>query len=403
MGESFQARVKRILKQSGEDLPEELQDTENVDRKQVDLERAQNRTVSRPIKKGSDKAEGRYIPPEEIKKEIAKLEQEKKAAKEKKKGFFSRFFHEKKAAESVAEDVLVTEEKKPELGPEERKEQIALAEQVKKLRGMNIDASDYVSVENEGGWVQKELSFEPKYKIQPVLPKLEDILPEPVSADETLATALSVAVGAIYWDEQNLLVDRIITVRRIFRRKGGLLIDAFCHDIMLPRLIALSRVVRLYNMRSLRPYEDPTDFLLHHIAGLKPDKKPKDNIFAAVMSVVRYDLAILAFAARSDFEKNDIENQLILKYVYERCPTIDFDEAEVLDYIAMLVPDEQSFYEAIEIMVQEPYDVILLFMQTFVKMILSDGVIHENERELLAELVYVLRLQGIELNMLGLK
>lgn len=221
--------------------------------------------------------------------------------------------------------------------------------------------------------------------------------------DETIATALSVAVGFIYWDEESRLVDRIITIRRLIRHRGDIIIDAFCHDIAVPRMIPFSRGVRLYDIQTLSPYDEPREFLLHRIAGIGADGKYRNSRLADVLSVVRYDLAALAFAAKADFEKSDAENRLILKYISQRCPTIGFDEREMLDYISMLVPDEQSFYESVGVIVKQSKHTTVLFAQTFLKLILSDGFIHENERELLAELLYILRLEGIDLNMLGLK
>ena len=92
----------------------------------------------------------------------------------------------------------------------------------------------------------------------------------------------------------------------------------------------------------------------------------------------------------------------MLSYISQRCPTIDFDENKMLDYIAMLVPDEQSFSEALGIVIKQPQDIVLSFARTFLQMMLSDGVLHENERELLAELLYLLQTEGIELSRLGL-
>ena len=92
--------------------------------KQTDLVRAQARSVSRPIKKEQrhSKVDGRYIPPEEIKKEIEKLEKAKKEATDRKKNFFSRFFNKKEDSLNAGEtqpienkqsdrDVLSNEEK----------------------------------------------------------------------------------------------------------------------------------------------------------------------------------------------------------------------------------------------------------------------------------------------------
>ncbi len=227
--------------------------------------------------------------------------------------------------------------------------------------------------------------------------------PDEEAPDETVATALSVAVGIIYWDDMDRLVDRVVTIRRLFRRQGDILIDAFCHDLSAPRLIFFSRVVRLYDLKTFRTYEDPREFLLYSVAGVSRGDGRSEDAFVTALSEVRYDLAALAFVARADSEKSDAENRLIFEYVKERCAHIPFDEKEMFSYISMLYPDEQSFYEAVDVIVKQSHNVLYPFVETFLQLILSDGVIHDNERELLAELLYILRSEGIELNILGLK
>lgn len=437
-------------------------DTKLEQRKQTDLMRAQARSVSRPIKKERrhSQIEGRYIRPEEIKKEVAKLEQAKREAANKKKGFFSRLFKNKKEKRLPAE-VGQPEEKTEKQSPEntlsltERKQKAA---QIQKLRGiaarneedddLSFDAGDlfedgrqnagvFNSIPEEKETVSAPSSFSFAESVKRLAEKqtlpprelppddigffqheqqdFSDLSDEmeyagalfaPVKTgmpDGTIATALSVAVGFIYWDEDGQPVDRIITIRRLFARGGDILIDAFCHDVSAPRLIPFSKGIRLYQLQTMTACENPREFLLYHVAGLSGDNQTDSAGFAQVLSVVRYDLAALAFAAGSDFNKSGEENELMLSYVSQRCPTIDFDENEMLDYISMLVPDEQSFFEAIEIVARQPQDTVFLFVHTFLQMMLSDGLLHENERELLAELLYLLKLEGIELNRLGLE
>lgn len=437
---------------------------ENAERrKRTDLARAQARSVSRPIKKERrhSQVEGRYIRPEEVKKEIAKLEQAKREAARKRKGFFSRLFKGKKEEApslDAGRDGEKTEKPVSEsvLSAEERKQKAA---QIRKLRGIaaqtqndgddySFDADDLfedcpqdsgvfdsIPEEKEISSVPASFSFAESVKRlaeNPLLPaedmprddvgafdreerKISDLSAEiekaallfaPLDAgmpDGTIATALSVAVGFIYWDEDGQMVDRIITIRRLFARGGDILIDAFCHDVSAPRLIPFSKGIRLYRLQTMAACEDPREFLLYHVAGLNAGEHFTGAGFAQALSVVRYELAALAFAAGSDSDKSGDEKELMLSYVLQRCPTIDFDENEMLDYISMLVPDEQSFFEAIEIVVKQPRDTVYLFVHTFLQMMLSDGVLHENERELLAELLYLLRLEGIELNRFGLE
>lgn len=226
---------------------------------------------------------------------------------------------------------------------------------------------------------------------------------DPSLSEGVLATALSAAVGIIYYDETGGLVDRLITVRRIFGRKGDILIDAFCHDIEAPRMIFLSKAVRLYDIKTLLPYQYPAQFLLRDIGGYAADDSFKDNGFIQAMTLVRYDLAALAYLAKADADKSELENKLIFEYVKKRCRTVSFDEDQMMRYISRLFPDEQSFYEAVEVIVKYPHEDLQLFVETFLQLVLSDSVIHDNERELLAELLYLSRLQGAELNILGLR
>ncbi len=452
--------------------------------KRKDLLRALARSVTRPIKKElrHSRVDGRYIRPEEIDKEVARLERAKREAAEKKKGFFGRLFS--RAKPSVPEPEK--EEKRPDTPPptpQERAEKKKRATMIQRLRGISVtydeerdddrrQTEDALKSERRFETIPEEKAarrhsfsfaaaaqklaehnaapqpapepaptpFVPEYAgmsapaPQPFMPvpapmpwPLQDFagqfqypvqtqsftsapaaqpLPQfaPVAGmpDGTIATALSAAVGFVYWDEDGRQVDRIITVRRLIAKDGDILIDAYCHDINAPRMIPFSKGVKLYSLRTMTARDDPRDFLLHRIAGL-PDDRRFDDGFAAVLSVVRYELAALAFAARADFDQSEVSQRLMLEYVSHRCPTIDFDEREMLDYISMLVPDEQSFFEAIEIVTGQPREIVYPFVRTFLKMLLSDGVLHENESELLAELLYLLEIRGMDLNRLGLE
>lgn len=458
----------------------ENRSAEQEDRKRQDLRRATARTVFRPLKKESrhSQVDGRYIRPDEIDKEVEKLNRAKRAQK----GFFARLFSkigtEQGKADQISEKPM-PESEKTGLSLAERKKK---AERIQKLRGISTAArrdrlqtresppseekhrqskaeERFSAIPEERtkatGQVSAGFSFAESVKRlaeqsdAPVAPERDAVMvdapfqnatpygapqidpryyarfanafstteqpdfengadirfaPEnPPPPDGMIASALSVAVGFAYRDDDDSFVDRIITVRRLIRRRGDILIDAFCHDIAAPRLIPFSRGVKLYDLQTMTAVDDPRGFLLHTVAGVAGRQNGKDAGFIAALSVVRYDLAALAFAARADFGKSEEENRIMLAYVMQRCPTIDFDESEMLRYIAMLVPDEESYFEAIETVAEQPQNIVSLFAHTFLQMVLSDGVLHENERELLAELLYLLQARGTDLNRLGLE
>ena len=409
--------------------------------------------------------EGRYIRPEEIKKEVEKLEAAKREAARKKGllgRFFGKKSGESLPAEKKREPEKNSDSKTERLQVSKADEK-QKAEQIRRLRGIasaqrnqpvkeiedrfravnglrmpQKQNDDIIPQEEKFDSIRYETGISPEEEYRSsfseTVRKLRDdrkpedfppasfpleseYMPEsfdeermagllfsplpPDRPDGIIATALSAAVGFVYWDEDEQKVDRIITIRKLFYKRGDILIDAFCHDIAAPRLIPFSRGIRMYNLQTMKPYDNPRDFLLHHITGLAENESLGTSGFATALSVVRYELAALVFVAKSDFDRSEKENKLMLSYISRRCPTIDFDEREMLDYIAILVPDEQSFSEALEIIVKQPQDIVFLFGRTFLQMMLSDGILHENERELLAELLFRLKTEGIDLNRIG--
>lgn len=368
------------------------------EQKEKALARLKNRKVLRPGKKDSkyNKPDGKYVKPE------VGLD---------KNQVNPRIIPEKEPVPPAP----LSENEIPVSKAEDEQKKLGLASLVKRLRGVsqlrkNKGESERASFprpvtapEEDSSGITDDSADELKNFYSDASDDFVVNPPDEKAPDETVATALSVAVGIIYWDDMDRLVDRVVTIRRLFRRQGDILIDAFCHDLSAPRLIFFSRVVRLYDLKTFQTYEDPREFLLYSVAGVSRGGGRREDAFVAALSEVRYDLAALAFVARADSEKSDAENRLIFEYVKERCAHIPFDEKEMFSYISMLYPDEQSFYEAVDVIVKQSHNVLYPFVETFLQLILSDGVIHDNERELLAELLYILRLEGIELNILGLK
>ena len=374
------------------------------EQKKRDLDRLARAGRLRPLKKGASPEEKRRLEKERTREKHAELIQDEtpreKQKNKKLAGLLRRLRgtpkkkHEEEKQPVEYVEVAVNEETGEYVDISENEEDTVAFREYSAYEQEIDDKDDWETA--DGGFGKEENEnrageFNLVYKKNASLP------------NGLLSTALSVAVGIIYYDETGGLVDRLITVRRIFGRNGDVLIDAFCHDIEAPRMILLSKAVRLYDIKTLFAYADPTSFLLHDIGGYAPDETFKDNGFIKALSIVRYDLAALAYLAKADADKSDMENRLIFKYVKRRCASVFFDEQQMMGYISRLFPDEQSFYEAVDVIVKYPQEDLQLFVETFLQLVLSDSVIHDNERELLAELLYVLRRQGVELNILGLK
>ena len=125
------------------------------------------------------------------------------------------------------------------------------------------------------------------------------------------------------------------------------------------------------------------------------------EIYAQVSHAInrtRPGVTALAYLADSDGARAPEEREIIVDYVRKKCPDLKYDDQEVRDYLARLVPDEESFYEAMVLMLAKENWEIKFFMETVIRLILSDGYTHPNEKEFLNELVSIFQSEGIELS-----
>ena len=378
------------------------------DQKRVDLARARHRTLKRPGKKEKrfSEIDGRYIPPPELQKEIDKLVEAKAQAAQKKKGLLKLF---KRGAPPLSAD----EEKK------EKAEKKRQTRQIRELRGMQKRTDDGgreadTALPPEEGNPQNGFAPEPKrssflktvsllnsesakpdaYKSLIALPPQKK-LPDGVLVDE-----IAYPAGVIYWDAHDLLADRVAVIHRVLRRDAELLLSVYAPDTEKNGVIPANRIVRLYDLASMRKIEDAYGFVIRDIRDAVP---LKSESLIEVLAFARYDLLLLAAVAGDKKKLEKRKEKLFLDYVRARCGAIAFDGTELLDYIKDLEPDDGMFQEALDVLTGFPREIATVLVRTFLQLMLAGGIVRPKQRELYAELLYALRCAGMDLNIMGLR
>ena len=236
-----------------------------------------------------------------------------------------------------------------------------------------------------------------KISKKPIIEK-QDATPKTSPKTTPIAKGISLLVGVYYLNNDDETEKRRITIRRLWQQNEEILIDAFCHETKAPRIFLLSRITKIVDLKTKRAFSNPTDFIFNQISPQNsPTPSKADNQTSSALGNVQNELTALVFLAQTDNEFSPIEKKVILDYIAKRNANINLNTNEISEYLDRLYPDEESFYDAIDSLLDKPENILTSFVETFIKLILSDGVIHDNEREFLAELLLVLKEEGIEI------
>jgi len=383
--------------------------SESEELKRLDLERARHRTLKRPGKKEKrfSEIDGRYIPPPELQKEIDKLAEEKAKAAQKKKGMLGLFSHPSAPVQSEAE-----KEKTEELKAANR--QIRELRGVKsrsKIRKQKKSQTDELPVftdepESEPAEPSKRTSFLNTVKLLNAESAKPDAY-KPLIAmpaqkklpDGAVVDGVAYPLGVIYQDAHDLTVDRVVVVYRVLRKNGELLLDAYAPDTGRDGFIPVSRVYRLYALKTMTEINNPYDFLTN---GIKTADDDCDSELLHILTRARYDVVLLAAALGDAAAAGEAKRKVVCDYISARCGFIAFDAAKLLDYIKTLGLNDAVFQEALDVLVSMPRDVVSNLVRAWLQVVLGGGIVRPKQRELTAELFYALRIAGIELNIMGL-
>ena len=108
----------------------------------------------------------------------------------------------------------------------------------------------------------------------------------------------------------------------------------------------------------------------------------------------RNEITALMFISGVDGSRDHVEFEQIAQYVHRRCPDLVFKDEDLYQYLNMLYPDQESFYQSMERILGSEGWVVKLFLEHMIHLISSDGKIDEKERIFLAEVMTILKNEG---------
>ena len=229
-----------------------------------------------------------------------------------------------------------------------------------------------------------------------------------------LQGGISARVLIKYVDTTKKAVEREVVLRRAIKSKSDVFIDVFCLDIQAPRLIKLQDIIQIVDIKTKTFYADPVRFL-DGVLGLdilpkNAEKKPQyvatntqpssllQGELKTAINLTRYEITALLFFAGVDEERHPAELKTIVEYVHSRCPNLTFKDSDLLNYLNMIYPDNQSFYYALERILGQETWIVRMFVEKLMALIKADGKVDEREKLFLADFLRVLEEEGFQLN-----
>lgn len=227
-----------------------------------------------------------------------------------------------------------------------------------------------------------------------------------------LASGISVLAEVDYTSLSGKKQHRDIVIRRVIRSGKDIFMDAFCLEIKAPRLIKISNIQKIKDKKSSKEYDNPFDFLENQL-GIELEEKKSSSSFdlnsiqsplqasssskgelKTAIARTRNEITALMFIAGVDGKRQQEEFSQIAQYVHRRCPDLVFKDEDLYQYLMMLYPDQESFYQSMERILGNEGWVVKLFLEHLIHLISSDGTIDEKERIFLAEIMTILKNEG---------
>ncbi|MCQ2914271.1 MAG: hypothetical protein MJ247_03655 [Alphaproteobacteria bacterium] len=135
----------------------------------------------------------------------------------------------------------------------------------------------------------------------------------------------------------------------------------------------------------------------------KMDKNNISNQMMNVLNLCGVELFALKYVSSQELDDNLTLQKIFGLYLFNRCGFIDFDENEVINYIKRQNVNEETFEEALDITVKQEPEFVSQFVKSFMQIVFGLGYVESYKRFALAEMLYALEKEEIEINLMGIK
>ena len=207
--------------------------------------------------------------------------------------------------------------------------------------------------------------------------------------------------------QNNRIYEENAAVKNVWRKDGNIFLDLYFYRMRKSYIFDAVFIHDIIDLSTEKIYRKMDDFLsdFDFVANLEEKEQttikevkiiPDNKIFEPIYS----ELIIMSFFANCCEHYSLLKEKIILDYIIRKLPPAQNLSRTYLDgYLNNLKPTHEDFYSAInKLNYQNPQQIEDMCFEVL-KICLSDGRLHHNEKRYLADLLQILREVGVRIDL----
>lgn len=206
----------------------------------------------------------------------------------------------------------------------------------------------------------------------------------------------------------NKLAEENAALKNIWNKEGNIMLDLYFYRLKMSKVIDGAYVHDILDLTTEKYYSGCKELLSDYNKYLL-QKQEKTAAAANAPKVRAYqydfkhlddikdDIIVLVFISCCTDYYSEIKKKTIRAYITKIHPDVKNMSSQYIDaYLEEINPNEADFYKALENLSHKTPEEAESLVREAVKICISDGVMAYNEKILIAELLQILREQGLE-------
>lgn len=198
---------------------------------------------------------------------------------------------------------------------------------------------------------------------------------------------------------QNKLIEENVAVKNVWQKDNITFFDLYFYRTKKSQVIDGVYIHDLFDLTTEKFFRTAAVFLedFYTVPSHDVPEEHCSDINFRHMEEIRDDLIILTFIAKCNLNFTNIKAKEIHNFINIHKPkACALSEQYISSYLKSLNPNEDDFYKSLDNLKTKTTEEATDIMQEAVKISISDGAIHYQEKIYLAEILQTLREYGLE-------
>ena len=192
-------------------------------------------------------------------------------------------------------------------------------------------------------------------------------------------------------------------LKNIWEHSGNIMLDLYFYKDKRSQVIDGAYIKNILDLSTEKVYRSGTALLRDYMEeqvrqNQQKKKEPKKAVVnLELLEILKDDIIILLYIAKGVDYFSEMKKQTILQYIEQHHPQPQsLSKNYVESCLKALHPRKEEFYEAVHNLQHKTPEEAEDLAQAVVKVCISDGFLTYNEKIYLAEILQILREQGVE-------